>query len=598
MCEYSVSTKVVCSCIQKQIIKNQGKIAKKYRSHYNKKKHIFLSDIFYVEASPFDTVQLIGEFTNPPWSPKIPMKFSPFFKCMHVRTLIKENAQFKFIANENYRCSTFYEASYNDGHYNNIYSLNKHYSKSALSKSLAAPKLPSGSPTKSLPNQLSDNTIEFTPKGQKSLNQKNNLLKYVPTLFNIKEKNTQIVQSPEIYPDLENKSSIDYKEPTSDTKQISKALFPNTTDMPKQPSSRQDTNQFKSADKLETRQSFESIFPNKSSTLTAGSAFKFISSYKIIPKFGERSEDSCFIHDRALGVADGVSGWNAFGLNASEFSCSLMINSFNLVQTDLKYLAVDIEGKKAKLKNAKSQMSLVSDEMAIDKENEKPISFYSKILDPIDIMQRALDKVTAIGSSTACICTINKGELKCANLGDSGFLLFRKSNKGIYLLKDYSKDQQHEFNTPFQLSNLPQKEHYAMMDKEGKHKEMEELRKAVENAKLCHDIPTQSDLYTIPLQHEDLVVLASDGVLDNLFGTEIKKIIDEITLSSKWEISKVGVKMLAEHISSAAYEKSKLNEANTPFRVRYKRNYKSDWPSGKEDDITVVIGLVQKVNYN
>jgi hypothetical protein len=56
--------------------------------------------------------------------------------------------------------------------------------------------------------------------------------------------------------------------------------------------------------------------------------------------------------------------------------------------------------------------------------------------------------------------------------------------------------------------------------------------------------------------------------------------------------------MLAENIASSAYEKSKLLEANTPFRVKYKRHHRTDWPSGKEDDITVTVGLVSLVNFS
>lgn len=56
------------------------------------------------------------------------------------------------------------------------------------------------------------------------------------------------------------------------------------------------------------------------------------------------------------------------------------------------------------------------------------------------------------GSSTACVVILNRTDCKVytANIGDSGFLVFRQGK-----VVHRSEEQQHYFNTPFQLSLAP-----------------------------------------------------------------------------------------------------------------------------------------------
>jgi hypothetical protein len=49
----------------------------------------------------------------------------------------------------------------------------------------------------------------------------------------------------------------------------------------------------------------------------------------------------------------------------------------------------------------------------------------------------------------------NGQELRVANIGDSGFLLIRFSKDNEAYCAHKSKEQQHAFNIPFQLSVLP-----------------------------------------------------------------------------------------------------------------------------------------------
>lgn len=60
--------------------------------------------------------------------------------------------------------------------------------------------------------------------------------------------------------------------------------------------------------------------------------------------------------------------------------------------------------------------------------------------------------ICLVGSSTACIIALNREERRVysANLGDSGFLIIRDGE-----VVHRSEEQQHYFNTPFQLAVPP-----------------------------------------------------------------------------------------------------------------------------------------------
>ena len=62
------------------------------------------------------------------------------------------------------------------------------------------------------------------------------------------------------------------------------------------------------------------------------------------------------------------------------------------------------------------------------------------------------DKQCIIGSSTACMVALHKEKsiLHTANLGDSGFVVIRKN-----IIVHRSQEQQHYFNSPFQLAIHP-----------------------------------------------------------------------------------------------------------------------------------------------
>ncbi|PAV62079.1 hypothetical protein WR25_07485 isoform B [Diploscapter pachys] len=93
-----------------------------------------------------------------------------------------------------------------------------------------------------------------------------------------------------------------------------------------------------------------------------------------------------------------------------------------------------------------------------------------------------------IGSSTACVLVVHQDSLYSANLGDSGFMVVRK---GKVVAK--SQEQVHYFNAPFQLTQPPEGFEGFIGDK-----------------------PDMADTGNLPVEKGDIILLATDGLWDNL----------------------------------------------------------------------------------
>lgn len=95
------------------------------------------------------------------------------------------------------------------------------------------------------------------------------------------------------------------------------------------------------------------------------------------------------------------------------------------------------------------------------------------------------------GSSTACVVVLNRenSTLYTANIGDSGYMVVRRGE-----VVHRSEEQQHYFNTPFQLS-LPPPGH-----QEG----------------VLSDTPDAATTHNFPVEDGDVILVATDGVFDNL----------------------------------------------------------------------------------
>lgn len=277
----------------------------------------------------------------------------------------------------------------------------------------------------------------------------------------------------------------------------------------------------------------------------------------------------------ALGVADGVGGWVDSGVDPADFSHGLC-----------------------------DYMAAVAYEYPSG--SDAPLTARK-------LMQKGYEAVcedpnVPAGGSTACVAIARpEGVLDVANLGDSGFLQLR-----LNAVHTSSEPQTHAFNTPFQLSVVPPSVAARMA--------------AFGGSQLC-DLPRDADVTHHHLRHGDVLVFATDGVLDNLFNQDILRIASRVMATSgAWNMAaneavtvadsldsltgapyeskaadgktKKAVtlqSLLATELVQAAKQASVNTKRDGPFAKEVKKYYPHEnWHGGKVDDICVVIAVVSE----
>ncbi|XP_074093854.1 protein phosphatase PTC7 homolog isoform X3 [Cotesia typhae] len=167
-----------------------------------------------------------------------------------------------------------------------------------------------------------------------------------------------------------------------------------------------------------------------------------------------------------------------------------------------------------------------------------------------------------IGSSTACVIVLNKetSSIYAANIGDSGFVIVRKGK-----VVHRSSEQQHYFNTPFQLS-LPPPGHSDLV---------------------LSDSPESADTSTFGVENGDVILLATDGVFDNvpdqLLVTEMRKVEGERDPTKIQGVANT----IAWMARSLAFDGNFLS----PFAQSARQNG-IEAIGGKPDDITVLLATI------
>ncbi|ODA80397.1 hypothetical protein RJ55_03355 [Drechmeria coniospora] len=279
----------------------------------------------------------------------------------------------------------------------------------------------------------------------------------------------------------------------------------------------------------------------------------------------------------AFGVADGVGGWTESGVDPADFSHGLC-----------DYMAGAAYGY--------GHGSVDSPPLTARKLMEKG---YDMVCN---------DTSLHAGGSTACVAIASPdGTLDVANLGDSGFLHLRLNG-----VNAYSEPQTHAFNTPFQLSLIPPM--------------LAARMSAFGGAQLC-DLPRDADVSQHHLRHGDVLMFATDGVLDNLFNQDILRIASRVMVSTgAWRMTELGgvrvgetihaltqslapsdstdrgaervmtlQSLLATELVTYAKSASVNTKVDGPFAKEVKKYYPHDpWRGGKVDDICVVVAVVSE----
>ncbi len=266
----------------------------------------------------------------------------------------------------------------------------------------------------------------------------------------------------------------------------------------------------------------------------------------------------------AFAIADGVGGWTEHGVDPADFSHGLC-----------------------------SYMAQVALTWARNKGK----------LNPLQLLDRGYDAIThdpdvQAGGSTACVAVVDEGgRMQIANLGDSGFLQLR-----LGTVHHYSNPQTHAFNTPYQMSLTPP----------------DILRQArIFGSMPLDDKPDRADVADHMLRHGDVLVLATDGVWDNLDSQDVLKIVSRIMRESgAWHLvptkgytisDNIGglihrerakklqlhgslQSVLAAEIVGEAKSAGLNKKRNGPFAKAVMKEYPYDpYQGGKPDDIAVLV---------
>uniref|UniRef100_A0A7S2ZIP6 Protein phosphatase n=1 Tax=Rhodosorus marinus TaxID=101924 RepID=A0A7S2ZIP6_9RHOD len=252
--------------------------------------------------------------------------------------------------------------------------------------------------------------------------------------------------------------------------------------------------------------------------------------------FGWAGEDAFFTVESnslnpAMGVADGVYQWRERGIDAGKFSRCLMRNAREIITM------VGQTGK----------------------------------LEALDVLRESYARVKekrVQGSCTACIAILDSSEmlLKSANLGDSGFVVLGEWDsfnrpQDIF----HTPPQEHRFGFPYQL---------------GHHSHSSS--------------PDDAELAQVNIREHDLIIMGSDGLLDNVSRSEIMSIVQDVA-NLNYSDRKGQVREVSFRLANAAYENSKSKNKSTPFSVAASDEFQMVYRGGKEDDITILAGFVQRI---
>ncbi|KAM0793290.1 hypothetical protein ACM66B_000750 [Microbotryomycetes sp. NB124-2] len=257
-------------------------------------------------------------------------------------------------------------------------------------------------------------------------------------------------------------------------------------------------------------------------------------------------EDAYFLRADSLGVADGVGGWSRHaGANPARWSRKLMHHcSSELARYDN-----------------------VDDELFL--------RYYE--VDPVEVLQVAFEKSLSeckeegiVGSSTALLAVLRNDELRLANMGDCTCSVIRGND---YIFR--SEEQQHAFNYPVQIGT---------------------------NSK---DTPTKNaQRFNIKVQKDDIVILSSDGLLDNIFDYDLLEEVNRFVAASRggpnssrhpsqrFTLNRFSPQAVSEALSRRAQSVYEDPHAiASPFQQRAVEEgiY---FTGGKRDDITTVVAVV------
>lgn len=248
-------------------------------------------------------------------------------------------------------------------------------------------------------------------------------------------------------------------------------------------------------------------------------------------------EDAYVACDELLAVADGVGGWKEKDIDPQAYARSLMKSMYEHVQ-DCKF-------------------------------DGYPIDLDAAITSAADEAN-----VSHAGSSTMLVCSIVDDVVSVANLGDCSCLILRDvqtagPNQVTPEVIYRSEEMQHDFNYPYQLGRTS--------------------KDSISDVKRAE----------IAVKPNDVIILGSDGVFDNVYDDTMIQIISDrlqdASLKSPMEVNRALWKVTHQIVEKAA-ENSRTKGAATPH-VEAAMEQGILLEIGKPDDMTLLIALVESEGY-
>ncbi|GAA6012415.1 hypothetical protein JCM10207_007079 [Rhodosporidiobolus poonsookiae] len=305
-----------------------------------------------------------------------------------------------------------------------------------------------------------------------------------------------------------------------------------------------------------------------------------------------------------MGIADGVGGWEESGVDPSHFSQALMYFARERVRLSAS--------SASEQPSSPSQSGWAWPAEEKQRNGERLRELLRGAFEDVKG-----EKAIVAGSSTACLLALDAetGMLHAANLGDSGFLVFRPQPPAelpptppsspsspppppqpiTYKLLHSQPPQVFFFNAPAQLSKFPRGEDTS-------------------NALLSS--PKDAATHSLQLEDGDVVLLFTDGFSDNVFDEgEADVLVSAVrskldALASASAASEEGApepsraerdKDLASSLARTAVAFARMiavrHDKVTPFEREADKwigRGKHGMQGGKVDDVTVCVAVVRK----
>lgn len=243
----------------------------------------------------------------------------------------------------------------------------------------------------------------------------------------------------------------------------------------------------------------------------------------------KNGDDAMIVSPNLLGVADGVSGWSGAHADSGLFARSFLEN---------------ISRSFAELSHRNA------DDLSRISERDLSIRLDECYQESLALMEREHFK----GSSTLLVAMIIDSELKLLNIGDSRIFVIRngelvKTNTEQYISK----------MCPQQVGTT-------------------------DTVKLPSQVVQYSDLH---LEENDILLLCSDGITDNLFQDEILSFVNSHLNSDRSNLGEVCHRLMI-HAKSIAFD----NYCVSPYVEKVNDIGNNFITGGKLDDISVCLAKV------